>query len=272
MADTDKKNNVRLDGGSQTSEGGSSTAATAKPAEELEEGTGDSHESGDGADAGAAGDDEHGNDGADDGDDDINPETKKPYTAAEWRDKFRASSKGANELLETKKTLESDIAKVKADGELTIKEKDEEIAKLRAIADGKNPDGLKLEDLAKENKENKDRLVLIEENRLLDDFLSDTKVADAKSFKEALRALSRANPTETLAKLWDKNLKAGAEASAAAKGQRVTTRRAGASDTGRGASSREPAKDQVGNTGLSLEEFNALPVAKRKVLLQKMGA
>jgi hypothetical protein len=124
---------------------------------------------------------------------------------------------------------------VKADGELTLKEKEEEIARLRAVAEGKNPDGLNLLDLNTRLTKTSDELVSLKENAMLEDFIGKTQVDGASDFKEALRALSRANPQAPLAELWDKNLKAGAEAAAAARKGRATTRREGASDSGRGA-------------------------------------
>lgn len=241
-------------------------AATAKAKSDAEggQGTGE-HDGGDaGGDNGAGGDDEH--------KDDINPDTGQPFTAEEWRDKFRASAKGANDLLEAKKTLEADIAKVRADSDKTLQEKEKEIADLRALAEGKNPEGVSLLDLQKKYGEVASKLAISEENKMLDDFIASTKIAGADSFKETLRALSRSNPSLPIATLWDNNLKVAATAAAEAAKMRDTTRKGSASDSGRGASSREHTKDQVGNTGLSLEEFNRLPVAKRKELLDKAGA
>jgi len=214
-----------------------------------------------------------GDEGTHDGEskDDINPDTGQPYTTEEWRDKFRASSKGANELLEAKKTLESDIAKVRADSDKTLKEKDEEIARLRGLAEGKNPEGLSLHDLQKEFGKISSELALTKENTMLDTFLSGTKIAGADSFKETLRALARANPNTPVSQLWDSNLKAAAEASALAAKDRKTSKEKHASDSGQGASSREQGKETVHGTDLTLEEFNALPVAKRGEILAKAG-
>lgn len=242
-----------------------------------DEATGKSDEDTGADDADADGDDKGGDDkGGEDEDDSINPDTGKPFTAEEWRDKFRESSRGANGLLERTKVLETDLAKVKADGEAAIKAKEDEhnkvVADLRAIAEGKNPEGLSIADLNAKLKTTSDELVVIKENGQLDTFLAGTKVDGATNFKEALRALSRANPSTPLDKLWGDNLKAGAEAAAAAIAAKRKTTKEGASDSGRGSSSREHAKTGgVAGTGMSPEEFRKLPLAKRKDILQKAG-
>lgn len=244
-------------GGTQTPQESTPPAAPAKPGEEEGQGTGTP--------------DEGQGDGEGEGEDDINPDTGQPYTAEEWRDKFRSSARGANDLLQQKKDLELEIAKVREDGDKTLKEKEAEIARLRGIAEGKNPDGLSLHDLSKKYDEVTSKLALTEENTMLDTFLASTKIDGADSFKETLRALARANPTTPVARLWEDNLKAGAEAAATARKGRDTTRRASASDNGKGAASREPKGDTVGTTGLTLAEFNKLPVGERSKLLQKDG-
>lgn len=201
--------------------------------------------------------------------DDINPDTGKPFTIEEWRDKFRASASGANQLLNEKKTLEADIARVRADSDKTLKEKDDEIARLRGVAEGKNPDGLSLLDLQKKFGDVSGELSSIKENGILDTFLASTKIAGADSFKETLRALARSNPTVPVQTLWDNNLKVAATAAAVAAKERDTTRKGSESDSGRGTSSREHKGETVGNTGLTLAEFNKLPVSKRRDLLAK---
>lgn len=243
------------DKGTQTPEELEAAAAKAKRDAEGGQGTGKQDE-------GDAGDEEK---------DDINPDTGQPFTAEEWRDKFRASSKGANELLEAKKTLDAEIAKVRADSDKTLQEKEKEIADLRKLAEGKSPEGLSLHDLNKKYEGVASELAVSKENTQLDTFLASTKIDGAGSFKETLRALARSNPATPLATLWDSNLKIAAEAAAKAAKDRDTTRKGSASDSGKGASSRERRGDTVGNTGLTLAEFNALPVAKRQALLVKEG-
>lgn len=243
-------------GGIQNPQEVTPPAATAKPEDGADQGT-ETPAEGQEGDKGSA--------------EDINPDTGHPYTAEEWRDQFRASAKGANELLEANKTLELEIAKVREDDDKTLKEKETEIATLRTLAEGKNPDGLSLHDLRKKYDEVAGKLAHNERNTALDTFLASTKIDGAPSFKETLRALAQANPATPLATLWDNNLKAGAEAAAAAKKAADTTRRGSAPDSGKGTTSRESKGETVANTGLSTAEFNALSVAKRRDLLTKAG-
>lgn len=202
-----------------------------------------------------------------DGKDDVNPDTGKPYTTAEWREKFSQSSKGALELLEKNKTITSE--RDAATQRIAQLEKD--MVALKEIAEGKNPEGLSVHELNKKFTETSTELSSLKENSLLDTFLASTKIEGADSRKEALRALHRASPDKPLAELWDQNLKAAAVADATEKAKQAKAKKDGASDNGRGTSSREPGKETVGNTGLSLEEFNKLPVEKRREALQKSG-
>lgn len=197
------------------------------------------------------------------------PETKAKVDAQEmieyYAGKFSASSSGAQGLLDKNKNLSTDLEGVRAELETSKKDMDA----LRKVAEGKNPEGLSLLDLQKNLESTTKSLALEKEERLLDQFVGSVKVEGASSYKEALRALARSQPSVPLQTLWDSNLKAGAEAAAAKTKARKTSTTRGASEQGKGTSTREQAKNTVGNTGLALEEFNALPVAKRRELLAK---
>lgn len=236
-----------------------------KPPKKEPEGTAGDGETPSGTDdeTGAPGASEPGN-GEDKGDgDDINPATNKPYTAKEWREKFSASSRGAQELLDKNKTLISELEGVRAtESELT-----KQLAELRKVAEGQNPEGLSLHDLQTSLEKTTRELALVKEEKLLDDFEKTAPLASGK--REALRSLSRANPKETLQKLWDDHLKAGAEAAEAARVARETSQKKGQGEKGKGTSGREPQGDTIG--GYPLAEFNKLPVAKRKQILQQVG-
>lgn len=207
-----------------------------------------------------------------DGDDSINPATGKPFTADEWRDKFRHSAAGAQDLLTKNNTLtgERDAERAK------VAKLEQDMADLRAIAEGKNPEGVKAADLQAQLKETSETLALLKEKGQLDDFEKANPLATG-ALRESLKNLARANPTADLQKLWDDNLKAGAEAADKQRKDADEARRKGASDQGKGTSTREHGsngdtlKGTKGDTGLTLAEFNALPVAKRGELIKRYG-
>lgn len=241
----------------QTSQEGTDSTATGETEKEQDNETGSSTEGqdeGEGGDGKGAGDD-------------INPDTGKPFTTEEWREKFRASARGANDLLTQKKSLEGE--RDQAREQIAKLEKD--IEDLRKIAEGKNPEGLNLRDLSARLTETSSELALLKENDQLDKFLSGTQIAGANNFKETLRSLARANPKTPIKELWDNNLAVAAKAASAQTTAARDAKKKGASDSGRGTSTREPGKATVGNTGLTLEEFNKLPVGKRRGMLLQEG-
>lgn len=203
----------------------------------------------------------------------LHPETKQPVDAIElaryYHGQFGNSTRGAQDLLSKNKTLEGErdtarglVAKLETD-----------FAKMKEIAEGKNPEGVNLADLEARYKETATELALIKENSALDGFEKAVPLAASK--REALRSLARANPTKSLQELWDANLKAGAEAEKAAADAKAETQRKAAGEKGKGTSTREPARggDTVrgnkGDTGLTLAEFNKLPVNERRALMEK---
>lgn len=203
----------------------------------------------------------------------THPETKEKVDAAViakyYRDQFGASTRGAQELLSAKSTLEGELGTTKGQVEKLTKDLEE----LRVIAEGKNPEGLNLKDLQAKFESTATELALLKENAALDAFEKTAPLAASK--REALRSLARANPKTDLQKLWDENLKAGAEAESAAAEAKKKAQEAGAGERGKGTSTREPAgsgatvSGMKGDTGLSLEDFNNLPVAKRRELIER---
>lgn len=197
----------------------------------------------------------------------IHPDTKAEATADEvieyFKGKFSGSTTGAQQLLGEKKILETKIGELGA----TVDESKQKIEEYRKVAEGVNPEGLKLVDLQNELAESNKKVALLTETSALDAFEKSVPLAATK--RDALRSLARANPKTPLQELWDSNLKAGAEAEVARKAGKKETQKKSASDTGKGTSTREPAGDTVGNTGLSLKEFNKLPVSERQKLLAK---
>ncbi len=199
----------------------------------------------------------------DGGGDDINPTTGKPWTAEDWKTKFSDSSRGAQALLDEKKSLATAIEQSKAEIDRLTKE----IDTIRKVAEGDNPEGLKLHDLQTTLAKNANELALLKEESLLDKFVGSNPLASDK--KEALRSLARAMPEKSLTELWDSHLKAGAEAQAKVIKEKKDSQKKGAGDQGKGTSMRETAGETIG--GLPLEEFNNLPVNKRREILVKEG-
>jgi hypothetical protein len=206
----------------------------------------------------------------------THPETKAkvdhPDMIKYLRDKFGASTAGAQDLLTKNATLEGQVKDY--EGKMAALEKEK--LELTAIAEGKNPEGLKGKELQDALESNAKELAVLKEDGALDKFERSNPLATGKS-REALKALARANPSTDMQKLWDDNLKAGAEAEAAAAKAATEARDKGASDQGTGTSTREVGsggntlKGTRGDTGITLEEFNALPVAKRGALIEKYG-
>lgn len=205
----------------------------------------------------------------------THPESKEKISAQDlidyYRGQFGASTKGAQELLDEKKSLTSELDTSKGTiGELTKK-----IEELTQIAEGKNPEGLELSKLQDQLRTTTEELAVLKEDSLLDSFEKSVPLAASK--REALRSLARANPKESLQKLWDNHLKSGAEADEAKRIADEKARQEGAGDQGGGTSTREPAgggdtiKGPKGDSGVSLEEFNKLPVKERGRLLASVG-
>lgn len=203
----------------------------------------------------------------------LHPETKQPVDAAElaryYHGQFGNSTRGAQDLLTKNKTLEGERDTAKG----LVAKLETDLAKMKEIAEGKNPEGVNLADLEARYKETATELALIKENAALDGFEKAVPLATTK--REALRSLARANPAKSLQELWDANLKAGAEAEKVAADAKAETQRKAAGEKGKGTSTREPARggDTVrgnkGDTGLMLAEFNKLPVNERRALMEK---
>ncbi len=253
-------------GGTQTPGGGSGAGGSdtkPKPGEAGGTGTG--------GDSGAGGD----QDGPDADGKYTHPDTKTKVDASEmvkyYRDKFGASTAGAQALLAEKTALSSDLDTSKAG----IAKLEKEMADLRALADGKNPEGLKAADIQKRLDDTAEKLALVTEEASLDKFERTNPLA--AQVRDALKALARSNPKDSLQKLYDANLKAGVEATEAKRVADEEARKKGQSDSGAGTSTREPGAggDTVqgpkGDTGLTQAEFDKLPVAERGRLLSKIG-
>lgn len=204
----------------------------------------------------------------------VHPQTKEKVdplvVATYYRDQFAASTRGAQDLLTKIKDAEGSTAAEQAKVADLTKKVDE----LTKIAEGKNPDGLSAHQIQEKLESTTKELVLVKEAQALDAFERTTPLATGK-LRESLKALARANPDKPLQELWDAHLKAGAEAEAAAEKAKKEAQKKGASEKGKGTSTREPARGgetvrgNKGDTGLTLAEFNKLPVGERRALMEK---
>jgi hypothetical protein len=191
--------------------------------------------------------------------------------ASYYKEKFSGSTSGAQKLLDDNKTLTSERDTAQGDV-ATLTKKVEE---LTLLAEGKNPEGLELVKLQEQLTKTTEELAVLKEDSLLDSFEKTAPLAANK--REALRSLSRANPKESLQKLWDDHLKAGAEADEAKRVAAEAARKEGAGDQGGGTSTREPAgggdtiRGPKGDTGLTQADFDKLPVKERGRLLASVG-
>lgn len=277
MADGKEGQDVRVDGGAPDSGagagGGEDTTTRTQPQGDGNGSDAGNGNSGEGSGDGAGNDQGGSGSGEGQGDDErLNPRTGKPWTLDEMSQRFRESAAGARDLLKDKQTL----TKERDDAVGKIAQLEKDMADLRAIAEGKNPEGLKAADVQAQLTQTSQELALLKESASLDAFEKGEPLATG-ALRESLKSLARANPKESLKDLWDANLKAGAEAAAAKKKADDEARKKGQGDQGKGTSTREPASGgntvsgTKGDTGLSLEEFNALPVVKRKALMEKYG-
>lgn len=205
----------------------------------------------------------------------IHPETKKKVDPIEvatyYRDQFAASTRGAQDLL-TKISQAEGLTATEREKVANLEKK---VQELTDLAEGKNPEGLKASEIKSELDKTTRELVILKETSALDAFERSTPLATG-AMRDSLKALARANPEKPLQELWDTHLKAGAEAADKAAKAKKDAQGKGQGEKGKGTSTREPArgdtvKGSKGDTGLTLAEFNKLPVAERRSLMEKFG-
>ena len=120
--------------------------------------------------------------------------------------------------------------------------------------------------LQKQLKDNTEKLALIQEKSMLDEFVADNPLA--KPFRSKLQSLARAFPDKSIADLYNENYKDVAEAKKEDGDKDLQKKRDGQGDKGKGAT-KEPTDGKIG--GYSLDEFNKLPVAKRRQIALENG-
>ena len=172
----------------------------------------------------------------------------------DYKVKFSESSAEAQRLLDEKKRLQAE----KEEKERELRERTEELERLReeneALASG-NPEAYDTVKLKKSLEEIKKQVLIEREERELQDYIRRNPQAEAH--KEALRKLGRHSKL-SYDKIWAENFKPVYDRMAEKKG-------AVQSEKGKGNMSQEPSSE------IDLEEFNKLPLAKRKAYLKKMG-
>lgn len=109
------------------------------------------------------------------------------------------------------------------------------------------------------------QLAELKEKAQIDDFIAEEPLA--KQHREALKNFGRAFPGKSLGDIWNENFKDIAEAQVALKEGKKS--RTVASQPAKGGATAEPGKKTIG--GYSEEEFNKLPVMKRRDILTKAG-
>jgi hypothetical protein len=173
----------------------------------------------------------------------------------DYKVKFTESSKEAMRLLDENKKLQVDL-EAERQARQALEKDSEDLANI-------NPDGSRLLKTEKTVEQIQKELLLEKEERELNSFVQLTP--EAKSHAEALKSLGRANPKASYKDLWEKHFlpifEAGKEAS---KSQRKKDTQV---ETNVGNQTPAPAEEHT----FTVEQFNALPLEKRREFFKKMG-
>lgn len=181
-----------------------------------------------------------------------------------YKVKYGASSKEVNEVLLPKiKTFEGLTAAEQAKAEKLAQDLEEAMTKLKA----EKPETYDNLTLHKSVTTLTQQLAEMKEKSEMNEFIADTP--DAKPFREALKAHARAFPSKPLVEIWNENFKEVAEARKGSDDADKKKKKESAPDKGKGGATKE--HDKPMTAGMTTEEFNKLPVAKRKELLIKAG-
>lgn len=144
---------------------------------------------------------------------------------------------------------------------------EKELKEIDEIAKGANPQGYDAHQMRKQYETISTELASIKEVGALDTFTAANP--DAAQHREALRDLGRAFPGKDYQTLWTTHFGPVIEANKVLAGQKKA-RGSAAADDGRGTSTGEPAgKGTIG--GYTSEQFNKLPLEKRRDILKKEG-
>ena len=172
----------------------------------------------------------------------------------DYKKKFSESTREAQRLLEENKVLKADTEKTKSRIDELEKQEQERVK----LLEEENPDAAKIYKLEKSIDDLKKSILLGKEERDVLDFIGSEPRADVA--KEGLKRLMRVNPAKSPKELWEENFLPVIEAF----GKSKAGRKAGQPETGKGSMSGEP----ITELG---EEFNRLPLEKRRAYFKKRG-
>ena len=172
----------------------------------------------------------------------------------DYKKKFSESTRENQRILEENKVLkvESEKTKVRLD---ELEKQEWERVKL---LEEENPDAAKIYKLEKSIDDLKKSILLDKEEKEVLAFIGSEPRAEAA--KEGLKRLMRVNPTKSPKELWEENFLPAIDAFVKSK----AGKKAGKPETGKGSMSGEP----ITELG---EEFNKLPLEKRRAYFKKRG-
>lgn len=185
-----------------------------------------------------------------------------PKEEVDYKVKFSESSREAQRLLEEKKRLEEENKLYKGITDKFMANRDtredDEIEKLKDV----DPIGYELAKTKRDLDETKKMVLKEKEEREFQGFSSSNPLAVKHA--EAIRKLGRLEPTSSYSEIWDKYFKSAYEEGAKAQIDKLRKEKEVQPETGKGNISSE-FTTELG------EEFNKLPVSKRKEAFKKMG-
>ncbi len=173
----------------------------------------------------------------------------------DWKTKFAMSTTENQRISAENQKLQADL-EAERQARQSLEKDSEDLANI-------NPDGSRLLKTEKTVEQIQRELLLDKEERELNSFVQ--SLPEAKSHAEALKSLGRANPKASYKDLWEKHFlpvfEAGKEAS---KNQRKKDTQV---ETNVGNQTPAPAEEHT----FTVEQFNKLPIEKRKEFFKKMG-
>ena len=190
-------------------------------------------------------------------------EKEKPVEedAIDYKQRYSDSTREFQKLQQKLKEGEALSTLERQKAESYQRERDDALARLQA----EQPETFDTLTMKKQLDTTVQQLAELKEKAQLDDFIADQPLA--KSHREALKNFGRAFPDKSLDSIWGENFKDIVEARQEIQEKKKT--RTAASQPDRGGATAEPGKKTIG--GYSEDEFNKLPVMKRREILDKAG-
>lgn len=196
-----------------------------------------------------------GEDGAtDDGGTDQQPEDTTDY-----KEKFAASSRENQRILDENKKIAEELAKER-DGRAQLERLNEEY---KRVAGESNPDGAKILELEKSIASVAQSLALNKENEDLRKFVD--AHPEAAKVSDSLRKLYRLTPTKSLDEIWGENFAPLVQVAKDGSVARITAQKKSAPERTGGGALVDPAAGELP------DDFAKWPVAQRKEYLKKKG-